>query len=207
MKNKPNLIPGFYFLVVIMSFAFKPANCQETKNAITTNLMGVLARIGINRPYRLDLMYERVVQQNMSLCLSVGKGMYYYGNKTVNLKTTEEYNITGFVITPELRIYPLSEKVLAPEGFFIGAYAKQFFLTENYATAIHSIKNSGNATGGGIELGYKATSEKVLIEPLLGFGSGIIKGVNKDNRIDPFYLDIKAWEFFIRIELRLGLTF
>jgi hypothetical protein len=187
------------------------SHTRKVKNAISSNFGGILAQFRANNPYHIDIMYERALMSKMSVCVTMETGLYFYSSHTIiNVNRTsklEEMQQSGYSIMPELRFYPFTTKFPAPRGFFLGAFARYYVITESYVSKTESIENHGSALGGGINLGYKFSMNQAFFEPLIGYGFGSAQGIGKDVRIPNDMQNDQVWPLFLRAELRLGFCF
>jgi hypothetical protein len=190
-------------------------NSQEYKNTITTNGIGILGRI-LLPTYRNNLFYERSINKYISLGFDIENGRYEYSTTTsLGGSIENEYQITGWGFTPEIRIYPMGKNKNAPKGFFIGSYFKYYVLKDKYSKESSTkydlemiyTNNDLSAYGFGFDAGYKLGRRNFIFEPLLGYAFGktinFVKDPRNKHSIDPF----PVWTIFLRIEARIGFCF
>jgi hypothetical protein len=180
---------------------------KDLKNAVSTNSFGVFEQ-------KFDLSYERAVSKAFSLCATLEVGSYsvsemdYYtmnGGSLVSVSSS--YKLSGGGFSIEGRYYPLEKRKIAPRGLFAGAYYKHLFLKEHYEGAGVVVNDNHQASGIGIDIGYKFGRKNFMFEPLAGYAAHWDNGVGSNPKIDPVYTEQMMWTLFIRIEGRIGFVF
>ncbi len=214
-------ISTLLFLLVLLNTS---AKAQDAKNCISVNGFSLIASFLENfssnattklysnittKPYSYAVSYERALNKNLSLRMGIEYG-HFFITEMISPSYTYEMHYIGFAFTPEARVYPFTfneENSQAPMGFFLGAFFKQYFITERYFSKSDDniFENKGTASGGGIDLGYKFGTDYFAFEPLIGYGNGTQYGLGKDPIVVP-KLDGFLWPL-IRIELNFGIYF
>jgi len=203
-------------LIILFIFPSAIIYCQEYKNTIMTNGLGILGRLFSTSTYRNDLCYERKISKLFTISFDIEQGRYEYStDEQLTGTILEELDRTGFGFSPEIRLYPFNKTRIAPKGFFMGAYYKYYFLSEKYYSLNSNtnqldliVNNSkGSASGFGFDLGYKFGKDWFICEPLIGYAFGNSSGLGQDTRIDPDFRDFEDWTIFLRIEVRIGICF
>jgi hypothetical protein len=203
-----------FFIFKVFVLITLSVNSQEFKNSIATNGIGILGRI-VAPTYRNNLFYERTINNTISIGFDVEYGRYEYSTTETSGSIQNEYQITGWGFSPELRIYPFGKINNAPKGFFLGSYFKYYLLKDKYSEynstsydleMIYS-NNDLSAYGFGFDTGYKFGGSNFIFEPLLGYAFGKTSNFVMDSRNkltdDPFPI----WTLFLRIEARIGFCF
>jgi hypothetical protein len=193
MKTTLRLIMVFLLVPILLT----ENNAFGQYHAFKINALGLISGV--------DLGYEGSVNKMISIGLS---GQVVDFTKSSSL--SDEQKVTGWGITPEVRIYPLFGKRLCPAGLFAGTYFRYRNLTENSSDPAIG-KHSGNDFNLGLCAGYKIYIHQFFIEFLGGIGHGFgswndpVKNnddaavVSESNNSSPFKN--------MRIEMSLGFMF
>lgn len=131
----------------------------------------------------VQVQYERGVNENMSLSLSVGiktsSGIFKLKGLETDKVTTEDFNFKGIKIIPEYRWYLQNQGL---SGFYTGAYFKyQDYTNDINGTYVDNTSENYNidlegkikTIGVGLQLGYKLMVKKQFFVDFLITGPGI----------------------------------
>ncbi|MBL7932269.1 MAG: hypothetical protein JNL60_10220 [Bacteroidia bacterium] len=166
-------------------------------------------------------MLEYSFHRHFSACLTYEKGKFSRITRSTGyMQAVDEYNTTGWGISPQLRYYPFTAEKRSPLGFFLGINYRYRELNEYYGGQDYSINialpvytelnTKAVCSMGGVDLGYKANIGLVTIELLIGFQQGVVKWSesNERYRINPeVRKDGRLTNNPVRVELSAGFVF
>jgi hypothetical protein len=167
-----------------------------------------VVKTDIIRPIRglVGIAYERKIDKIFTIQLAFDAGTYREGSVYFH----NDYQLKGFSILPEFRVYPMTKKSAAPLGVFGGLAFRYAFMDETMVDPFTSVEfaNSGHIYNYGFELGYKYAIQKFIVEVLGGFGGGQMRNFKPMPYQLWQYQDIRKDELeFYRLELSLGYIF
>lgn len=160
--------------------------------------------------YRWQISYERSISDKISVLMGYEKGQFEVGTIRSNFIPTEEYTIKGNSFLAEGRYYFDGTVEGVQEGFFVGAYYKQYWLTELNRNSIdesQSFEKEHALSVVGIDVGYKFAIKYFLFEPIAGYGVASSTQIGKDNRINSSFGNFQSADYTPRIGLNIGVYF
>lgn len=159
----------------------------QKMNAVKTNLFSPILRTG-------HLLYERVINEDMSIQL----GFFY----TAYTDSDTDVSLKGWGITPEFRYY-LSEETSAPDGFYLApSFRYQTFTVED-----PSDSESGTLTSFGFAVNFgkqMLLKDIIIVDAFLG-PSYNFRNLETEGDIDTPISEADG--FGIRIGLVIGVAF
>jgi hypothetical protein len=186
--------------VIYLMLIVQILSAQYNVIGIGTNGFGFVPR----------LSYERSFNKNISCLVGIEGGKYSSTSEgSIASNPVEIQNLKGWGIMPEIRLYPITNKIEAPLGFFIGIHYRQRWLTEHYFKQPNDFKTKAKAYNYGLNLGYTFHSDELTIEALIGFGKagGAWNIPNSRNLIpsDELNEDLSDVANQLRLELKIGI--
>lgn len=194
-------------LFILICFALIPlASIKAQYNVIRFDLVGVMPAIegGVAR-----IGYERTFGPKFSAGITLETGTYVKGLRQLGQVNELIYSVKGWGIMPEVRYYPISKKLYAPEGLFVGASYRYRVLEEKYTDNV-SVASDGTAHNASLFIGYKYVYNNFGFETLLGFGSatGAYNTPNDRSLIsDEFRKELNANHNAVRLEISVSYVF
>jgi hypothetical protein len=161
---------------------------------------------------KLQVNYERGINKNMSLGLSVGakfsSGVFKVSGLDNSKIATDDFNLKGIELLPEYRWYVQKDVKRSYTGFFVGAY----YRLRSYKDEIQGIYYSSDVLNPeqkinmetkiqshavGLEVGYKLPiRDHLYIDFLIagpGIGSNKVSLQNKGSELaEDFYKDLSS---------------
>jgi hypothetical protein len=198
-------------LLFICELTIQTASAQY--NVLKMDLIGIIdPQLKV-----LRVSYERNIGKRFSASLNYESGIYGIGTTSQSGGTDMQiYSLKGWGLMPEFRFYPFITKKISPRGFFIGTHFRHRSFRENYSGKDYTglsaspveVNTKGSLSEFGLHIGYKMKIGPLILEPLLGYGTGFSGGFDGREQMDPFYAEpITASYNMLRIQFGIGLIF
>lgn len=186
---------------------------EGNKNSVSVDLLRGLTME--QEVYRWLFQYERAINRNFSGVIAFETGQFEHYSKTESSVSTgqvynsEEYTVSGNMLLVEARYYPFTKNKVAPRGFFLGTYFKNYWLKEQISSNddSKSFQKNHSLSAIGLDFGYQMFSGLFMMEPVLGFGTAWHSGIGEDSRVDRQMGGFESSNYSIRLAINIGVCF
>lgn len=202
-----------YLIALSLVLSFPIVGQEVAKNVIVVDVIRNLVSLG--GTYRWMGQYERALNDKFTAVVALEAGEYgSYSQKTIPLnggaiQVNEEYSLKGNMLLLEGRFYPFRKNKVAPRGFFVGTYFKNYWLKErlDHLDEEYRFSKKENIQAWGIDVGYKMFNSWFVLEPVIGFGTIWNSGVGEDSRLNQQMLNFQESDYSMRLALNIGVCF